>query len=145
MSPQKKRPTKKKAGDNDADVGADIVEIDTRQCPDQEEAWEALKRLTRQQLEFAGWIDEVETQCRRIAEEDAGDVIGESATIRHEQLLDGVREPMLRSVPDHIKARVLKDIRDKLLLMRDGDGNGNGSGDGSGDGNRNGNGGGAEA
>jgi len=108
MSPQKKRPNKK------APVVCRSACEPSPSGSDEVDEWENLKRLTRQQLEFAGWIDEVETQCRLIAAEHAGDARNGRA-VRHEQLLEGVREPMLRSVPDHIKARVLKDIKDKLL------------------------------
>jgi hypothetical protein len=77
-----------------------------------------LKGLTRQQLEFAGWVDEVERQCRKIALESmhsSDSCSGESNAVRHATLLEGVRESALRSVPDHIKARVLKDIKDRLM------------------------------
>ena len=121
MSPQKKRPKKKSpvVSRDVSDVNApeDVDDVHTgngsRASP-HDDAWDDLKRLTRQQLEFAGWIDEVEAQCRLIAADTAGDA-GSGRAVRHEQLLDGVREPMLRRVPDHIKARVLKDIKDKLL------------------------------
>jgi hypothetical protein len=121
MSPQKKRPKTKTdivcKGAKDGSHADGGVERNQQRSPGGEEEWENLKRLTRQQLEFAGWIDEVETQCRRIAA-DAAVVGGDSPTVRHAQLLHGVRETMLRSVPDHIKARVLKDIKDKLLEVR---------------------------
>jgi len=141
MSPRKKRPATKSAACRDENENKarndDDAATTTRSSPvaDQRvgeretvrrrhahgdgdsDTWEDLKRLTRQQLEFAGWIDEVETRCRRIAAETSGERGGD-VTVRHAQLLDGVRETMLRTVPDHIKARVLKDIRDKLLLMK---------------------------
>ena len=125
MSPQKKRPSKKAAVGCRGDANA-LHADENKPDPPAGDEWENLKRLTRQQLEFAGWIDAVETQCRLIAAEAATDVAIDVATsvatgagtgppVRHEQLLDGVREPMLKRVPDHIKARVLKDIKDKLL------------------------------
>jgi len=122
MSPRKKRPSTKSAACRDENENKkarnddDDAATTTRSSPDSD-TWEDLKRLTRQQLEFAGWIDEAETRCRRIAAEKAGERGGD-VTVRHAQLLDGVRETMIRTVPDHIKARVLKDIRDKLLLMK---------------------------
>lgn len=113
MSPQKKRPSKKAAVGCRGDANA-LHADENKPDPPAGDEWENLKRLTRQQLEFAGWIDAVETQCRLIAAEAATEA-GTGPPVRHEQLLDGVREPMLKRVPDHIKARVLKDIKDKLL------------------------------
>ena len=124
MSPTKRRPGEKTplvcrgaSGASGANAPHGTDDGSKPDSPDGEE-WENLKRLTRQQLEFAGWIDAVETQCRIVAAEAAAVASGNAGTgppVRHEQLLDGVREPMLKSVPDHIKARVLKDIKDKLL------------------------------
>ena len=119
MSPQKKGPNKKAPIGCHGASDANALHADrNKPDPSAGEEWENLKRLTRQQLEFAGWIDAVETQCRIIAAEAATESAGPAGQcppVRHQQLLDGVREPMLKSVPDHIKARVLKDIRDKLL------------------------------
>jgi hypothetical protein len=122
MSPQKKKHPNRTAR-TVCRENADAAETPEATSSGLDCEWDDLKRLTRQQLEFAGWIDEIERHCRRIAAEatEAAEAAGttdpEGPAVRHAALLDGVRDDALRSVPDHIKARVLKDIKDKLLLM----------------------------
>lgn len=71
--------------------------------------WEELKGATRQKLEFSGWVDAVRDKCQEYIEQQGG------KPFRHADLVSHVYKESLKMVPDHLKADVLKQIKQSLI------------------------------
>jgi hypothetical protein len=76
--------------------------------------WEELKGATRQKLEFSGWVDAVRDKCREYIEQQDG------KPFRHADLVSHVHNESLKMVPDHLKADVLKQIKQSLMEAEQG-------------------------
>lgn len=71
-------------------------------------ARDELKQLARQRLEESGWTDEVRQLCREFVAKEGAD------NVRHADIVAAVKPAARSKVPDHLKAELLKRIRDVL-------------------------------
>lgn len=71
-------------------------------------ARDELKQLARQRLEESGWTDEVRQLCREFVATQG------SGSVRHEEIVAAVKPAARAKVPDHLKAELLKRLRDVL-------------------------------
>lgn len=79
--------------------------------------WEELKRMAVQKLYFSGWMDTVQGQCREVYNERVAEEQDDSASnhLSHAELMARVHDGAATSVPDHVKADVLRSIKSALL------------------------------
>jgi hypothetical protein len=79
--------------------------------------WEELKRMTVQKLYFSGWMDTVQGKCREVYNERVAEGQNGSTSnhLSHSELLAQVHDGAATSVPDHVKADVLRSIKLALL------------------------------
>ncbi|KAI3438464.1 hypothetical protein D9Q98_000893 [Chlorella vulgaris] len=71
-------------------------------------ARDELKQVARQRLEESGWTDEIRQLCREFVATQGAD------SVRHEDIVAAVKPAARAKVPDHLKAELLKRIRDVL-------------------------------
>ncbi|KAL4859773.1 Arabinosyltransferase RRA3 [Chlorella vulgaris] len=69
-------------------------------------ARDELKQVARQRLEESGWTDEIRQLCREFVATQGAD------SVRHEDIVAAVKPAARAKVPDHLKAELLKRIRD---------------------------------